>query len=228
MENEFTDFLNQNWNDKFKSGVTSSSLHLNASGSGGGGGGGGGVGAPNASALNHAILQQYHQQTLRAANSSSSSTSSSAAAAVANYENIRLAFMQHRHSTTNAGHQQASQHGTVAVNSATAATASATASATTNPSHPIQRNPSTTATCPKLIDIHSIKGNNPSLPYDCQSKYSYSTFRLLSYGTRSIPLSLSLSHYFLSICVLSTLTVCNVQNMTGTILPEMLLNLTYT
>lgn len=177
MENEFTDFLNQNWNDKFKGGVTSSSLHLNASG-----GGVGGIGAPNASALNHAILQQYHQQTLRATNSSSSSPSSSAAAAAAaaaNYENIRLAFMQHRqHSTTNAGHQQASQHGTVAVNSASAATASAVAaaaSATANPSHPIQRNPSTTATCPKLIDIHSIKGNNASLPYDCQSKYSYSS-----------------------------------------------------
>lgn len=160
MENEFTDFLNQNWNDKFKGGVTSSSLHTNVSGGGGSVGGG----ASNASsALNHAILQQYHQQTLRAANSSSTSSSSAAA----NYENIRLAFMQqHRHSTiANAGQQQASQHGIVGTNSVPVN------AGPTNPSHAIQRNPSTTATCPKLIDIHSIKGNNASLPYDCQSKY---------------------------------------------------------
>lgn len=171
MENEFTDFLNQNWNDKFKGGVTSSSLHVNAGGVVSANGASGGAGAPNASALNHAILQQYHQQTLRAANSSSSSPSSAATAAAAasatNYENIRLAFMQHRHSAANAGHQQASQHGSVAVNSANASAA--------NSSHPIQRNPSTTAICPKLIDIHSIKGNNASLPYDCQSKYSLSS-----------------------------------------------------
>lgn len=217
MENEFTNFLNQNWNDKFKGGVTSSSLHFNASS-----GGGVGVGAPNASALNHAIIQQYHQQTLRAANSSSSSSAAAAAAAAAaNYENIRLAFMQHRHSTTNAGHQQASQHGTVAVNSATAAnvstaTAAATASApaTTNTSHTIQRNPSTTATCPKLIDIHSIKGNNASLPYDCQSKYflirlfsvalSVSRMHAVPFSLFSFPLRFP-PHY---ICVLLSFTLC--------------------
>lgn len=201
MENEFTDFLNQNWNDKFKSGVTSSSLHLNASGSGGGGGGG----ASNASALNHAILQQYHQQTLRAANSTTSSTAAAAAAMAANYENFRLVFMQNRHSTTNAGQQQqqqASQHGTtvaaatVVANSATTAVTAATAAAATvtvaNPSHPIQRNPSTTATCPKLIDIHSIKGNNtslPSLPYDCQSKYLLNFYCGARARTRSVPSS---------------------------------------
>lgn len=135
MENEFTDFLNQNWNEKYKAGVTSSSLHLNANG------------APNTSTLNQAVLQQYHQQSIRGTNSSS-----------ANYENIRLAFMQHRHQSTIAA--QVNQN-------ATASPATTTANSTL----PIQRNPSTTAACPKLIDIHSIKGNNASLPFDCQSKF---------------------------------------------------------
>lgn len=127
MENEFADFLNQNWNEKFKAGLTSSSLHLSSNG------------VPNSPALNHAILQQYHQQSHRGINSSTS-----------NYENIRLAFMQsYRHQS-----QAAAQNQHAAGNS----------------SVPIQRNPSTTATCPKLIDIHSIKGNN-SLSFDCQSKF---------------------------------------------------------
>lgn len=148
MENEFTDFLNQNWNEKYKAGVTSSSLHLTANG------------APNTSTLNQAVLQQYHQQSLRGTNSSSSSSSSSSA----NYENIRLAFMQHnRHQSTSAA--QIAQHATTS--------AAAAAAATVNSTLPIQRNPSTTAACPKLIDIHSIKGNNVPLPFDCQSKLNF-------------------------------------------------------
>lgn len=127
MENEFTDFLNQNWNEKFKAGVSSSTLHLSSNG------------VPNNPALNHAVLQQYHQQSHRGTNASAN-----------NYENIRLAFMQsHRHPS-----QAAAQNPHAAA----------------NPSIPIQRNPSTTAACPKLIDIHSIKGNN-ALPFDCQSKF---------------------------------------------------------
>lgn len=149
MENEFTDFLNQNWNDKYKAGVTSSSIHSNANG------------APNTSTINQAVLQQYHQQSLRGTNLSS-----------ANYENIRLAFMQHRHQTTSTA-QVAQQHTT-----------------TTNSTVPVQRNPSTTAACPKLIDIHSIKGNNAALPFDCQSKLHFSSLDF------SISLSLSIARFF--------------------------------
>lgn len=127
MENEFADFLNQNWNDKYKAGVTSSSLHINSNG------------PPNNSPLNHVALQQYHQQSFRGGGNSSS----------ASYENIRLAFMQHRQQSALAGQTQHTP---------------------TSPSHPIQRNPSTTAACPKLIDIHSIKNNNASVAFDCQSK----------------------------------------------------------
>lgn len=166
MENEFTDFLNQNWNDKFKAGVTSSSLHLNSSGNG----------VPNstsspstssttittAAALSHVALQQYHHQTIRG---SSVGSETSVAATIAtpsssNYENIRLAFMQHRQQTQSIA----------AVAAAAAAAAAQAQHATTNSSLPIQRNPSTTAACPKLIDIHCIKGNNAALPFDCQSK----------------------------------------------------------
>lgn len=144
MENEFTDFLNQNWNEKFKAGVTSSPLHLNSNGT-----------ATNNSSLNHVALQQYHQQSLRGTTSSSTSSSSST-----NYENIRLAFMQHRHQTQVAA-------------AAVAAVAQAQHASITNASIPIQRNPSTTAACPKLIDIHCIKGNNAALPFDCQSIIHY-------------------------------------------------------
>lgn len=142
MENEFTEFINQNWSDKYKVSVTSSSpSHLNVSS------------ALNSSTPNQTISQQYHQQTLRAINSSSS-----------NYENIRLAFIQHRHQSTNGGHIQ---------------------NATTNVSQTIQRNALSVAPCPKLINIHSMKSQtDTTVPYDCQSKYSIVVFVIYTYVTQ--------------------------------------------
>lgn len=135
MENEFTEFLNQNWNEKYKVSVTSSSLHSNVNGVPG-------------DTLNHAILQQYHQQSLRVANSSSS-----------NYESIRLAFIQHRQQSTNNNEMQSSLS--------------------------VQRNSATGATCPKLINIHSMKGKiDTTLPYDCQSKYRSRGLFICNYFTQ--------------------------------------------
>lgn len=138
MDNEFTEFLNQNWNDKFKAGVTSSSIHLPNNNNNNNN-----SNASNNNALNHHItLEQYQQHHSQHRGQQ-------------NFENLRLSFMQHRHQTVTA-----QQNAT-------------TTSATTNSVIALpnqQRNPSTTATCPKLIDISSIKGN-ASLPFDCQSKF---------------------------------------------------------
>lgn len=142
MENEFTEFINQNWSDKYKVSVTSSSpSHLNVGG------------ALNSSASNQTVLQQYHQQTLRAINPSPS-----------NYENIRLAFIQHRHQSTNAGQIQ---------------------NAATNVPQTIQRNSLSVASCPKLINIHSMKSQtDTTVPYDCQSKYPIVVFVIFTFVTQ--------------------------------------------
>lgn len=143
MENEFTEFLNQNWNDKYKASVTSSSLHVT-------------TGALNNPALNPTISQQYHQQ-LRAVSSPTS-----------NYDNIRLAFLQHR----NEQMQNAVAHSSIST----------------------PRSSLSGAICPKLINIHTMKSTiDTNVPYDCQSKlYTFCIYKCMlnvTYGNIEINFS---------------------------------------
>lgn len=143
MDNEITEFLNQNWNDKLKSSVTSSSIHkvnnnnLNNNNND----------VSNNNALNHPDTPEQYQQQQQQTRSQLSRGST------LSFQNIRLAFMHQRQA---AGVQQ-NQNAT-----------NSPSPLSSNSSSQQLRNLSTTTACPKLIDISIIKGNAP-MPLDCQS-----------------------------------------------------------
>lgn len=139
MDNEITEFLNQNWNDKFKSTVTSSSIHrVNNNNNN--------SDAANNNTLNHSVTPEQYQQQQQARSQLSRGSSSS-------FQNIRLAFMHQRQAPS-------VQQNQIATNSSSPLSS--------NSSGQSLRNLSTTAACPKLIDISRIEGNAP-MPFDCQS-----------------------------------------------------------
>lgn len=139
MDNEITEFLNQNWNDKFESTVTSSSIHrVNNNNNN--------SDTVNNNALNHSVTPEEYQQQQQARSQLSRGSSSS-------FQNIRLAFMHQRQAPS-------VQQNRIATNSSSPLSS--------NSSSQQIRNLSTTAACPKLINISNIKGNAP-MPFDCQS-----------------------------------------------------------
>lgn len=141
MDNEITEFLTQNWNDKLKSTVTSSSLNrVNNNNSNNNNG----SDASNDNALNYTPEQYQQQQQARLQLSRGSTLS---------FQNIRLAFM-HQRQAAGAQQNQNATNSPILLSS--------------NSSSQQLRNLSTTAACPKLIDISNIKGN-ASMPFDCQS-----------------------------------------------------------